>query len=783
MGWAGKHLSEDDRRRIAQELFTVTEDSPPWLNGLCPFHDDRNASFGYNYEDDAFKCLAVCTDSGDLVKLFSLVHGLDDREGFREFKSRYGSGASETPHKSPAPKAKAKRAAETIDRAILDRFAPLTEDWYARLMDGRGWTREAIDKHGLRLQTCYREKKTGIVKALRGKPERLGIPIFNGAGDLVNIRLYKPFRPKGDETPKIFSWAKGFGDGMLFPTIPGGGTIYYVEGEPDTLCGLSHGLNCITHTSKPKEWSAEHLGQFRGRDVVIVPDADVPGYKYATYTAAQISTVAASVRVIQWPDYMGRQDDGEWPDDHGLDLTDFFVKLGKSRAEFMAIADAAVTFQEQFKAFRFFSVGVNGRSSFRPRLLAEQLNRDIPILFCPGGTVYRWNGRHYEEFSDDHLKNKALHYLGEEATQQRVNDAVFQAKTLSIMPHGRELNDFEEWVCLRNCMFNIITGETKEHDRGFYTTYELNVELNPGRTPLPERWLAYLRQTIQTEKAIAQAQEFFGYCLTRKTQFGKALLLYGPGSDGKSVFIKVLRMMVGPQNTSAVPFQALEDQFQRASLHNKLLNISTELGSRALESEYFKAIVTGDPINAAFKHQDSFEFRPFCKMVFAMNKLPRVLDNSHGFFRRILPITFKRQFFDTDKDYDPDIESKLYAELSGIFEWAIAGLHRLLQNKRFTDCDESRRLLLDYKRLNNPVLCFVEDKCELGESNEVEKSTIYSEYKDYCRTNGYNPCNRENFFVELRSAVHNLTESRPRSGGTRVRVLSGIKVIGQGLFA
>lgn len=786
MGWAGKHLTEDDRKRIAQSLFEVTEDSPPWLNGHCPFHDDKQASFGYNYVEDAFKCLAECTDAGDLIKLYSIKHGLDDKEGFREFKREFGAGASD----KPLPAAKRAKAApkkvppDSLEKDLLEKVTvPLDDAWYKRLANVRGWSREVIDRLQMRLQTHYRDKASGAIKKLRGNPERVAIPVFNALGELVNIRLYKPFRSEGDSTAKIFSWAKGHGDGQLFPAKPGEGTVFYVEGEPDTACGLSHGINVITHTSKPKTWDAVHLEAFKGRDVVIIPDADVPGFKYARFAAAQIEQVAASVRVLQWPDAMGRDANGEWPESHGMDLTDWFMQLGKTREEFMSLVDAAVPYQEQFSAFRFFSVGVNGRSSFRPRLLAEQLIKDCPILYCPGGSTYRWNGRFYEEFAEDHLRRRALDYLGEEGTQQRVNDAVFQARTLSILPHGRELNDSEDWVCLKNTMFNILTGETRPHDRGFYGTYQLNVELDPAGTPRPSRWLAFLRETIQTPEAIAQAQEFFGYCLTRKTSMGKCLLLYGPGSDGKSVFIKVLRMLVGPENTSAVPFAALEDQFQRASLYNKLLNIATELGSRALESEYFKAIVTGDPINAAFKHQDSFEFRPFCKLVFATNKLPRVLDNSHGFFRRILPITFKRQFFDTDPDHDPDLEDKLYAELSGIFEWAIVGLHRLLKQKRFTDCDESRRLLLDYKRLNNPVLCFVEDKCELDAKVQEEKETIYTEYKNYCRENGYNAFNRENFFVELRSAVSNLQESRPRSGGKRVRVLTGIKVVRAGLLS
>ena len=65
----------------------------------------------------------------------------------------------------------------------------------------------------------------------------------------------------------------------------------------------------------------------------------------------------------------------------------------------------------------------------------------------------------------------------------------------------------------------------------------------------------------------------------------------------------------------------LEDQFQRASLFRKMLNVGAELSAEATNSEFFKNVVTGDPIQASFKHKDSFEFRPVLQnWAYAMNK-------------------------------------------------------------------------------------------------------------------------------------------------------------------
>jgi len=97
--------------------------------------------------------------------------------------------------------------------------------------------------------------------------------------------------------------------------------------------------------------------------------------------------------------------------------------------------------------------------------------------------------------------------------------------------------------------------------------------------------------------------------------------------------------------------------YKTLEIRDHAMNISTEVGAKAIESPYFKAITAGDPINAAFKHKDTFDFVPYCKLIFTANRLPRVLDNSDGVYRRILPVLFKRQFLEeTPGQYTKEIQ-------------------------------------------------------------------------------------------------------------------------------
>ena len=789
MGKALEKLSVGQLENIARGLFKVKSTKGGELIGLCPVHDDKKPSFSYNPGKDVCHCFS-CGFGGDIIKLWSKVKGYgDDKEGFKAFCDEFDISDDLSWSSGSGRSGKKKEQLPPLDDSYKQ-LGVLPETWLKKLAKTRGWGVAAMDFLGIRQQTYYQPKDGGDLKPLK-KPERVAIPIYDKAGQVRNIRLYKPGKATG-KIPKIISWGKNYGAARLFPHSPGSdGTVLLCEGESDTICAISNGFNAITQTTKPKKWSKKHLQEFKERDVVIAFDADQPGQKYALdYAGLEISKVARSVRLLEWPDFMGRRDDGLWPEDHGQDLTDFFVKHKQSDVDLQRLIDAADHFKPpadavSAQALQFFQRGANDRLSFKPRLLAEKIMDKYQVMFSPDtGLLYRWNGRYWEEFFEEHLKVVALNLLGVESTQSWVNDAVFQVKALATIPHGRALNDKEDWVCVKNGMLNIDSLIMKPHAPDYYASYELGVVFNPDSKDKCTRWLQFLKETVQTPGIIMQVQEFFGYCFYKRSPFAKCLFLLGPGSDGKSKFLNILQKIIGEESCAAISFDEMEDQFLRSSLYQKSINVCGEVGSKILDSTYFKAVTAGDKINAAFKHKNTFTFKPYCKVLFSGNKMPRVKDTSYAFYRRILPIKFKKQFFEGAADTDPFIEEKLTRELSEIFQWAIVGLHRLLKNKQFTPCSETDDIMASYKRLNNPVLCFIQDECEVDEGVQESKKDLFKKYESYCRENNNRAYSRENFFRELYAAVAILRQIRPRKDNPGFeRLVAGIKLksIGGGI--
>lgn len=336
------------------------------LIGLCPFHDDQQPSFSVNLKTGQWNCKAGCCKPGNVISFEEKIGGggaykrLCERYNIpTEKKDRRGRPKTTpaTPQPGPAP---ANVDELFIPEEVWEKTLKLPAADQAWYKSARGWTPEAIEKLDIRLQTFYRDKKTGEIKNAY-KKERVAIPIRDSQGRLRNIRLYLP-KNDNPKIPKIFSWGNAYGQARNFPAKPLNqdpeAPIYFCEGESDTICAVSMGLNAITHTGKPDHYTPDLVEPFVGRDVIICYDADEPGQTYAKKAAKELFGKARRVWILQWPDFMGRLPSGNWPKKGGEDLTDFFVRHKQTVSDFEALTKTEFTAVEKAQ--------VEEAASFKP---------------------------------------------------------------------------------------------------------------------------------------------------------------------------------------------------------------------------------------------------------------------------------------------------------------------------------------------------------------------------------------------------------------------------------
>lgn len=184
-------------------------------------------------------------------------------------------------------------------------------------------------------------------------------------------------------------------------------------------------------------------------------------------------------------------------------------------------------------------------------------------------------------------------------------------------------------------------------------------------------------------KKILFMQELFGYCLYRRYPFHYMFMLLGRGDNGKGILLRIFKKFVGIENISAVPPHNLDKRFQSANLYGKHINMFGDLpGGKLKDTGTIKTLIGEDTVTAEFKGQDPFSFTSYAKIIVSTNEPFRVsYGEPEAFFRKILPIYFPNRF-PTDDNLFEEITKK--EQMSGLLNWAIQGLERLLKNKEFS---------------------------------------------------------------------------------------------------
>lgn len=236
----------------------------------------------------------------------------------------------------------------------------------------------------------------------------------------------------------------------------------------------------------------------------------------------------------------------------------------------------------------------------------------------------------------------------------------------------------------------------------------------------------------------ALLEELVGSCLYRENtlESGKAFILTGSGSNGKSTFLNMLKTMLGEKNYSSLDLKKLDDRFSTVMLFGKLANIGDDISDEFKEdASVFKKIVTGETIDAEQKGQPKFKFNPYCQLIFSTNVMPRIKDRTGAVQRRLMMIPFNANFKKTDSGYNPQIYKQLQCQesMEYLIKLGIEGLKRVLNNKSYTSSSKVIKEMEDYEQTNNPILAFIAEGIKI-ENEPVQK--VYEEYQGFLINNG-----------------------------------------------
>ena len=450
----------------------------------------------------------------------------------------------------------------------------------------------------------------------------------------------------------------------------------------------------------------------------------------------------------------------------------------KNTTEFVKLLKGAVT--EIKKAQK----GGDSKPKLDLQAAAALFLQQYPMLNIPGVGLHLYERGVYNHVPREYVLQK----IGEQLDKNGQSKPSTRAAVLSeleiheksLIPQGVEPNQNRRVLNLKNGLYNIDSGVLNPHSPKVLSTIQLPVNFNPDA--ICDRCDKFLTEIQPESESRAILDELAGLCLIGDTRYEKSFWLHGSGGNGKGTYLNLLTAMLGEQNVASEELQTLSEPFHAIKLRHKLVNISTEVVSGDVtETTMYKKIISGDMISDSYKGQDRIDFRPFCLMLFSLNELPTVYDNSDAFFDRTQIIKFPINWRQ-DSRLELNLIDALRAELDGFFvRHALPGLRCLEAQRRFTQSPSVRLEVLNYRETNDKVLCFCNDNCEFGEGKFVARSEIFGNFKTYCKTNEFRQMSSKKFIHNLRRLYPQLDFSdvreTPENGGVCDRYIYGMGMV------
>jgi P4 family phage/plasmid primase-like protien len=591
------------------------------------------------------------------------------------------------------------------------------------------------------------------------------LPVHGPDGTLQSLQFIRPdgqkrFLPKGKMTAgRLFLGCPS--DGLPMTLVEGwatGCSAHEASGGVIVVCFSGANLDDV---------AADLRRQFPGSPLFVAGDLDVHGKGRDYAEAAASAGAPAAVLLPTFADGRDRGDFNDLAQAEGIDsvrqqLAAAADVSNRAVASFLAPALPTCDVRDGTTDSRALTEYGNAQRLFDDHGDKLRYVYDADSWICWHGGAWKWDdgsgvrslsanlaGKIYSEGSR-HLAD-AEHFgrWARKSQEQRVINAV--VGLLSDFPRVRlphscldadplivGLDGAKQVIVLR-------TGTQRPAASSDYVTKTLGVA-SVGDAAKAVRWLQFLDQVFKGDMEMLDwLQRFCGYLLTGSTQEQVFLFCFGLGANGKSVFIEVLKHVMGDYGRAIAPETLSESRRQAggatpdlAALIGARLVVSSETeDNAALAESLVKSLVSGDSMAVRRLYAAPMQFTPCLKLVMAGNHKPIVKGNDHGIWRRVRLVPFNRTFAPDERD--PRLLDKLKAEAPHILAWMVVGCMEW-QRRGLADTPAVIRQATDAYQVDQDLTGRWLDECTTpNKYGETSSGDLYASYKGWCVENGLHP--------------------------------------------
>lgn len=766
--------------------------------GCCIWHDETRPSMNIYVGDDGAeraKCFS-CGAGGSVIDVYAQFAGLDPKTQMREILDALDCGKL-----TKSPKQKGKIIGERELRGVSWKSEKPPKDSRPKSLEQKGLTLikswDYIDTKGELLGIIARYQQQDGNKTYR--------PWTYGRMGLATLgwqpRTWTPLRP-----------LYGLDRLAARPDTP----VLIVEGEKaaDAAAKLFPGMVCISWPGGANGISYVNWQTLSGRDIVLIPDADLPGERAMLTIASYLLPIGCKVRLVDTSGQPEHWDiaDAEWDNQTALawcrerikTITSKECETARLEAEKKTLLDALEQ-QEQSEDDRMPEPAKKLHVvTQQSRHTAIELGDAMPEELSESALALYWVGASGADWAYTTEWDQWAHWDGKQWNIDRTNSVtriVCDEMTLAnkwaaaqrLTPSQRRS------LCSRKNIASVIalasprlavlpeqwdadpmllgvpdgvvdlrTGKMRPATKEDRITKRTAVTPAPGTTPT---WDSVLARCTGGDDSMRQYyQRWIGYSLTGLCDEEGFLFIHGKGGAGKSKFVDCVGDMLGDYCVTTKIETLMESKHERhteeiAALFGARMVRASEPEEGARWNEALLKLLTGrDTVSARRLYEKQFQFKPQFKLWINGNFRPALKSTGEEINRRMHFINFPDPVPESERIHN--LPELLRQEWPAILHWAIKGCMAWLDcglGKPEAVEDATKAYLADEDTMQQ----WIDDCCIVGNGEREMAGDLYKAYRKRAEEHGEMAVSQKRFSQRL--------DSR---GFDRKRVNGGTAVLG-----
>lgn len=230
-------------------------------------------------------------------------------------------------------------------------------------------------------------------------------------------------------------------------------------------------------------------------------------------------------------------------------------------------------------------------------------------------------------------------------------------------------------------------------------------------------------------------RQIMNYYLFSEQQY--CFILIGYGSTGKTTFVDILSEIIGTAYFGRSNVSLLKNSHGTAILEGKKLFEVAEAQDLDLDTaNMLKSIITQNELYINPKFQLPRQIKPHDKLIMTCNNMPRFRVTDDGIIRRFIQVVMNTKI----NKQNPNFVAETRADIPNIIREA-------LEHPFYIEDFASEQYLI-FEQDAQYGFGFGTPNTMYGDGFN---STVYRQYHEMCKQNGFNPRNKTNFdkFIEL----------------------------------